>query len=54
MRGYFDPTDTALRVAWLRVHADLLRDADPTGQLTANLRDFADLLEHMVETGVRR
>ncbi len=37
--------ETALRCAWLRVHANLLFDVDPSGQLSANLRDFADLLE---------
>jgi len=37
--------DQALRCAWLRVHADMLGAVDPTGQLRANLLDFADLLE---------
>lgn len=37
--------DVAVRCAWLRVHADLLREVDPSGQLTAQLYDFADLLE---------
>ena len=49
---YFNPTETALRVAWLRVHADFLAPLDPTGQLSANLRDFADLLEHLSESVV--
>jgi hypothetical protein len=34
-----------IRCAWLRAHADLLLDFDRTGQLSADLRDFADLLE---------
>jgi hypothetical protein len=38
--------DTALRVAWLRVHADWLEEIDGTGQISAYCRDFADLLEH--------
>jgi hypothetical protein len=37
--------DIALRVAWLRVHADLLEDIDGSGRLSAYCRDFADLLE---------
>ena len=35
--------ETALRCAWLRVHAHLLFDVDPTGRLSAQLFDFADL-----------
>lgn len=34
-----------MRCAWLRVHAELLDSFDPSGQLSANLRDFADLIE---------
>ena len=37
--------DLAMRCAWLRVHADELYDVDPSGQLSAQLADFADLLE---------
>ncbi|MCW2763609.1 MAG: hypothetical protein JWR85_3810 [Marmoricola sp.] len=37
--------DIALRCAWLRHHAYELREVDRTGQLTAALFDFADLLE---------
>lgn len=37
--------DVALRCAWLRVHAEQLEPVDPTGQLSAQLLDFADLLE---------
>ncbi len=37
--------DTALRVAWLRAHADMLTEVDPSGLLSAQLRDLADLLE---------
>jgi len=37
--------DLALRCARLRAHAEELRPFDTTGQLAANLRDFADLLE---------
>ena len=40
-----DRADLALRCAWLRVHADLLRPIDTTGQLSAQLLDLADLLE---------
>jgi hypothetical protein len=40
-----DAGDQALRCAWLRVHADLVRSVDPSGQLSAQLLDFADLLE---------
>ncbi len=50
MRGTGAPTaeqhaENALRCAWLRVHADLLYDVDPGGQLSAQLRDLADVLE---------
>lgn len=41
----------ALRVAWLRVHAELLYDVDPGGQLSAQLYDFAHLLEALDEEG---
>ena len=37
--------DNALRVAWLRVHAEELLAVDTSGQLSAHLLDFADLLE---------
>lgn len=41
----------ALRCAWLRVHADELRSVDPSGLLSAQLRDFADLLELVQSRG---
>jgi hypothetical protein len=34
-----------LRVAWLRAHGHRLFAVDPTGQTSAALWDFADLLE---------
>ena len=37
--------ELALRCAWLRFHAKFMHEVDPSGQLTANLLDFADLLE---------
>jgi hypothetical protein len=40
-----DRANLVLRCAWLRVHADLLEPMDPSGQLSAQLRDFAHLLE---------
>lgn len=40
-----DRADQALRCAWLRVHAVELMAVDPSGLLSAQLRDFADLLE---------
>ncbi len=43
--------DTALRIAWLRVHAEDLRPFDPTGQLSAALADFAELLTVAEERG---
>lgn len=43
--------DTALRCAWLREHAEQLRPFDRTGQLSAQLRDFADLIEVAQERG---
>ncbi len=43
--------DTALRCAWLRHHAAELLFVDPSGQLTAQLRDFADLLEECQARG---
>lgn len=46
MRSTLDAAaDLALHCAWLRAHAEPLRQVDPSGQLTANMRDFADLLE---------
>lgn len=41
----------ALRCAWLRVHATLLGEVDPSGQLRAQLLDFADLLEVAEDRG---
>lgn len=43
--------DLTLACAWLRVHADLLRPFDQTGQLSASLADHADLLEVAQERG---
>jgi len=43
--GVQGSADTSVRCAWLRVHADLVRSVDPSGQLSAQLLDFADLLE---------
>jgi len=40
-----DRANQELRCAWLRVHADELMAVDPSGLLSAQLRDFADLLE---------
>jgi len=37
--------DRALRFTWLRVHAERLYSVDPCGYLSAQLRDFTDLLE---------
>ncbi|MER6970547.1 hypothetical protein ABT304_05790 [Nocardioides sp. NPDC000445] len=37
--------DVALRCAWLRVVADEMYEVDTSGLLSAQLRDFADLLE---------
>jgi len=37
--------ELALRCAWLREHARRLYEVDRGGQLSAQLRDFADLLE---------
>lgn len=37
--------DLAIACAWLRVHSDLLRPFDQSGQLSASLADHADLLE---------
>jgi hypothetical protein len=37
--------DAALTVAWLKVHADLCYAIDPSGQLSAHLRDHADCRE---------
>jgi hypothetical protein len=37
--------DLALRCAWLRVHADQLHSIELGGQLSAQLLDFADVLE---------
>lgn len=38
--------DLALRCAWLRAHASELHTVvDPSGQLSAQLLDLADLLE---------
>lgn len=43
--------DLALRVAWLRVHGHHMFDLDPTGQTSAQLWDFADLLEALDAEG---
>jgi hypothetical protein len=37
--------ELALRVAWLRVQGHLMFEVDTTGQTSAQLWDFADLLE---------
>ena len=37
--------DLVLRCVWLRAHASLLCDVDDSGLLSAQLLDFADLLE---------
>lgn len=37
--------DLAMRCAWLREHARHLFSVDPSGQLSVQLMDFADLLE---------
>jgi hypothetical protein len=37
--------DAALATAWLRAHAWLVDDIDPSGQLAAHLRDHADCRE---------
>jgi hypothetical protein len=45
-RSQLHPTcGLVLRCAWLRAHSNLLYDVDPGGLLSAQLRDFADLLE---------
>jgi len=41
--------EAALTVAWLKVHADLCYAIDPSGQLSAHLRDHADCREAMAE-----
>jgi hypothetical protein len=41
--------DTALHVAWLRVHADLCYAVDPSGRLSAQLWDHARCIEAMAE-----
>jgi len=46
-----DRSNAALRVAWLRVHAGLLYEVDPGGQLSAQLFDLADLLEVLDQRG---
>jgi hypothetical protein len=43
--------DHELRCAWLRAHADLLYEVDTGGLLSAQLRDFADLLEVVAREG---
>jgi hypothetical protein len=43
--------DHELRIAWLRVHAELLYALDNGGQLSAALLDFADLLEAVEREG---
>lgn len=40
-----------LRCAWLRHHAELLYAVDPSGLLSAQLADFADLLEAVASDG---
>jgi len=44
-RNHSVHVDLVLRCAWLRAHSDLLYDVDPGGLLSAQLRDFPDLLE---------
>lgn len=39
--------ELVMRIAWLRVHADVVRGLDPSGLLSAQLLDLADLLEGM-------
>lgn len=43
--------DLALRVAWLRVHGHRMFAVDPTGRTSAQLWDFADLLEVLEAEG---
>lgn len=43
--------DLVLRCVWLRAHADLLVEVDPSGLLSAQLRDLADLLERRDSAG---
>ena len=43
--------DLELRVAGLRATADHMYDVDTSGLLSANLRDFADLLEVLDREG---
>lgn len=50
-RRGFSNADTALRCAWLREHARHLFNVDPTGQLSVQLMDFADLLEVATDRG---
>lgn len=38
-------SDLVMRCAWLRAHAWEVDALDPSGQLAAHLRDFADLIE---------
>lgn len=38
-------TELALRCAWLRAHAHEMYAVDASGLLSAQLRDFADLIE---------
>lgn len=43
--------DLVMRCAWLRVHADLLYEVDPSGQLSAHLLDHAGCLEAIDRKG---
>ena len=43
--------ELALRVAWLRTHAEMLYEVDPSGLLSAQLLDLADLLEALDRDG---
>lgn len=45
LAGRDQTADLTLRCAWLRAHAWEVDAFDPSGQLAAQLRDFADLLE---------
>lgn len=43
--------ELALRIAWLRVHAEQMYDVDERGLLSAQLLDLADLLEALDRDG---
>lgn len=50
-RALEDRAHLALRVAWLRVHADYMFGIDTTGQTSAQLLDMAALLEVLEAEG---